>query len=337
MARPRSDRVNEIKARLQTRLSQGVHRAGDRFLSTREIAAAFQISYQTAHRIVQELTAEGLLERWAGSGTYIPGGETVLEGAQLLFNARGKRAGSFGARLLEDLARRLERDGVEAKVSWWTAGEVKLSRRHFPVMWECAPAVEGCVRARRAGLLLNDRPQPGLSAAYLDSISIDDFSGGVCAAELLGGVNGGENGRRARAKLAVLSGPAGDARSDERRDGFLSLIPNAAVVPAGSWFFEDGYRVAGEAVRLGRDGLFCCNDRLAEAVIAHCRDRPIKPPRLVGFDDAPVAEQLNLTTIAIPWAEMIAGAADLIKQHLGGGLTASRQLIFTPRPVVRKL
>jgi DNA-binding LacI/PurR family transcriptional regulator len=83
--------------------------------------------------------------------------------------------------------------------------------------------------------------------------------------------------------------------------------------------------------------LFCCNDRLAEAVIAHCRDREIEPPRIVGFDDAPVAEQLNLTTIAIPWAEMIACAADLIKQHLGGSRTASRQLIFTPRPVMRRL
>lgn len=332
MARPQTDRVREIKARLETRLKQGVYRPGDRFLSAREIAAAFQISYQTAHRVVRELADEGLLERWAGSGTYIPGGARLIEGAQLFFNARGKRAGSFGARLLEDLTRRLERDGIEWRVTWWSEGGVRFARDYFPVIWECPPAVETCIGQRRAGLLLNDRPQPGMGAAFLDSVSIDDYSGGACAAELLGG-----NGSRGKKRLAVLSGPSGDARSDARRDGFLSLVPHAAVVPAGSWYFEDGYKVAGAAVRAGSDGLFCCNDRLAEAVITHCRDHQVKPPRLVGFDDAPVAEQLNLTTIAIPWGELIAGAADLIKQHLNGSLTAARQLIFTPRPVMRKL
>jgi hypothetical protein len=40
-------------------------------------------------------------------------------------------------------------------------------------------------RNQIAALLLNDRPRPGLEAALLDSISIDDFSGGASAAQLL--------------------------------------------------------------------------------------------------------------------------------------------------------
>ena len=109
------------------------------------------------------------------------------------------------------------------------------------------------------------------------------------------------------------------------------------MVVAGSWYFEDGYAKAGAAVKAGRAGLFCCNDRLAEAVIAYCRAQDLAIPRVVGFDDAPVSEQLDLTTIAIPWDEMIAGAAGLIRRRLTGDSSVARQLILTPRPVIRFL
>jgi hypothetical protein len=335
MARPRSAKVTEIKARLQTRLAKGVYRDGDRFLSTRELASNFGISYQTAHRLIGELAEEGLLERRPASGTYIPGAGEVLAGIQLIFNERARRSGSFGARLLGELKGRLEKDRIPLKITWWSDGQVNFARDRFPVIWECPPAIEKCFKRRHAGLLLNDRPRPGLEAAFLDSVSIDDFSGGACAAQLLAAAaarsGAGQKG------FGILSGPTHDERSNQRRDGFLSLIPGASVVAARSWFYEDGFRQAGAAIRVSRRGLFCCNDRLAEAVITHCREKEIACPPIVGFDDAPVAESLNLTTIAIPWVELISGAADLIKKRLTGDSAAARQLIFTPRPIVRNL
>jgi DNA-binding LacI/PurR family transcriptional regulator len=90
-------------------------------------------------------------------------------------------------------------------------------------------------------------------------------------------------------------------------------------------------------MKQGRDGVFCCNDRLAQAVLHWCNEHHKVAPPLVGFDDAPVAETLDLTTIALPWEEMIAGAADVIKRRLAGAGGAARQLIFTPRPVIRRL
>jgi DNA-binding LacI/PurR family transcriptional regulator len=72
-------------------------------------------------------------------------------------------------------------------------------------------------------------------------------------------------------------------------------------------------------------------------VISHAQEHKRVCPRLVGFDDAPVAEELNLTTIAIPWDEVIGGAVEIIKRRLNGDTSAARQLIVTPRPVVRKL
>src|SRR5436190_10971201 len=110
MPRPRSEKVEEIKAKLITRLREGFYRAGDRFLSNRAVAQKFGISYQTAHRLVSELCAEEWLERRPASGTYIPGGKSRGDGVQFIFHKRATRAGSFGARLLAALCARLDRE-----------------------------------------------------------------------------------------------------------------------------------------------------------------------------------------------------------------------------------
>jgi DNA-binding LacI/PurR family transcriptional regulator len=95
--------------------------------------------------------------------------------------------------------------------------------------------------------------------------------------------------------------------------------------------------VAERVVQEGRGGIFCCNDRLAEAVLEWCAGHHRPVPPLVGFDDAPIAEQLGLTTIAIPWREMTAAAIAVIRRRLvETPATASRQ-VFAPRPVVRRL
>jgi hypothetical protein len=336
MAGQHHKKIEDVKTKIRARIGDGIHRPGDRFLSTRALASTFGISYQTAHRLAQELCDEGLLERRATSGTYIPGGHKEVSRVRLFFNERARRPHSFGARLLDGLTKRLSRDETPWEIVW--TGEAHgdkpadLGADCFPILWESPAVVAQCFAHRRAALLLNDRPQPGLPATFMDSVSIDDFSGGASAAQLL--LRELPSGRRA---LAVLSGPRQDRRGNDRRDGFLSVVPYAPVVPASGWYFDDGYAAAEAAVKAGREGLFCGNDRLAEAVTAYCRDHDLACPRLVGFDDAPVAEDLDLTTIAIPWDEMTAGAVDIVRKRLAGDTSTARQLILTPRPVVRRL
>lgn len=330
MPRPRSDKVEEIKQRLITRLRDGFYRAGDRFLSNRAVAQKFGVSYQTAHRLVSELCAEKWLERRPASGTYIPGGKARGEGAQLIFHPRARRAESFGARLLAALRQRLQRDRIPFRVAFLDDKRPALLNGFFPVIWESPAAVKACASEGRSALLLNDRPPSGMQAVYIDSVSTDDFSGGVCAAQLL------QQKSAARQGFAILSGPADDERSNRRVEGFRSVV-RAGVVAAGGWYFEDGYRSAGDALRRGPRGIFCCNDRLAEAVIDYCKRRSIACPPLVGFDDAPVAEKLNLTTIAIPWDELSGAAAEVIKRRLNGDTATSSHQMFMPRPVIRGL
>src|SRR5690606_1573830 len=108
---------------------------------------------------------------------------------------------------------------------------------------------------------------------------------------------------------------------------FKSNAPKATEFWAKSWFAEEAARVAPQVAGDRFAGVFCCNDRLAEALLGAGTTAAV-----VGFDDAPVAERLNLTTIAVPWAEIVAGAVEVVRRRLAGGTAAAAQLIFAPRP-----
>lgn len=326
--RQRSDKVAALKAKLIARLNDGFHRPGDRFLSNRAVAERYEISYQTAHRLISELCAEEYLERRPASGTYIAGHSAPLKGVELWFSMRAQRKGSFGAHLLEQLKKALVAHGIPHRIQWNSESSTPAAD-WYAVVWECPGVLPGIIAARRYMLLLNHRPQPGLEASLIDAIAVDDFSAGVCAAQVL--LAQCPSGRQ----FAVVAGPREDPRSLLRVAGFQSRLPFAKTISAGGWYFEDGMRVAKQAIETGADGVFCVNDRLAEAILAHCRELKVKPPPVIGHDNAPVAEELHLTTIEIPWDEMISAAINVIQQRLSGDSTAARQIILAQRPVFR--
>src|SRR5258708_1573587 len=115
----RTEKTLDVRQRLLTRLRNGFYQPGDRFLSNRSVAELFGISYQTAHRLIAELCAEGILERRPQSGTYVPGGVRALVGVQLVFHARAAKPHSFGAKLLAKLTERLADEPIN-----WTLGVV---------------------------------------------------------------------------------------------------------------------------------------------------------------------------------------------------------------------
>lgn len=330
MARPRSAHVQEVKAALTARLRSGFAHPGGRFLSTRAVALRFAVSYQTAHRLLAELETEGLLRRQAASGSYVPGKPAALRGAQLIFHPRARRKGSFGAHLLERLEAALTAQGVPWVRSWRAEGRTpRLRADHYPVAWECPPAIQAAASARRFALSLNDRPPVGLGGTYVDAVTTDDFSGGACAAELLKERTGRTDG------FAVLGGPADDPRSLQRIAGFRAHAGVNRVVHAESWFLEAGRDQAASVLAGKPTGIFACNDRLAEAVIDHCAAAALKLPPLVGFDNAPVAERLRLTTIGIPWRTMVSEAVQLIAARLRGGTDPARLVSLAHEPIHR--
>lgn len=331
MARPRTNRVKQVKAVLEARLADGFAQPGARFLSTRAVSQRFEISYQTAHRLLKELAEQGLLRRKAASGSYVAGERTALQGVQLLFNRRGRRPHSYGAHLLDILETALTARGITAARTWvGDDAPPRLKPELYPVVWESPPALQALGAARRFGLVLNNQPPPGLAGSYVDAITTDDFSGGACAAELLKERTGLARG------FVVLGGPRNDGRSQRRVAGFLAHAEGARVVWADSWFLEDSRRAAAETLAAKPAGVFACNDRLAQALLRSCRAARVTPPPVIGFDNAPIAEQIKLTTVGIPWTILVDHAVELIAARLAGGLQPARLVSLPHEPVLRR-
>jgi DNA-binding transcriptional regulator YhcF (GntR family) len=328
--RPRSQSVSAVKEQLISRLRDGFHQPGIRFLSNRAVARRFGISYQTAHRLIGELVVEGWLERQAGSGTYVAGRRQEWRGVDLVFNLRAQRTESFGAHLLGCLVQALERLDLRHRVNWDAGPAARAEDGWYPIVWERSEFVRAVAAQGRYALVLEDGPLHGVAASFVDTVSVDDFSGGVAAAEWMTARLGSGRGLR----LAVLAGPRGDIRNRLRVEGFLSVCKRARVVQAGGWFWEDGVRAAPKV--LDYDGVFAANDRLASAVLATAEARGTAVPCLIGFDDAPVAERMNLSTIAIPWEEIASTAAEVAQRRLQGDMRTAAGIIFSPRPVSRR-
>ena len=240
---------------------------------------------------------------------------------------RAAQSWSFGSKLLALLIKQLEAERIDCRVELAAESATPAADR-LPIVWELPADTAECVRRECQAVLINNRPASGMESMYIDSVSTDDFSGGACAAQLLRDHTGRRRG------FAVVAGPADDRRSALRTQGFTSVV-GGAVVAAGSWFHEHGYRTAEQAVRRGKAGIFCVNDQLASAVVQWCLDHKRPCPPIVGFDDAPVAERLNLTTIGLPWDEIVDGVVRIAKRRLAGDRATSSHQLFQPRPVIR--
>ena len=339
MARPVSEKVRRVDRLLRDHIEAGGLGPGERFPSTRAIARRHDICYQTAHRIVTALVAEGLLEARRGAGTFVAGAVPAPTGVLLLFHPRAKRPQSFGARLKALLEAALEKAAIPYATSW-SVSQLKRRPGLLPVYWESQPT--GDVRSGLTGpktfaLLLNDRRIPGIGGSCIDTISTDDYSGGVCAAEVLLAHKDFRERAGLLKRAMVLAAHDGDARSRDRIAGFRSLLPIdlRRVVHAGSWNREDGWNAAPLLFSQRPTALFCCNDRLAEGVIGFARAKNLDLPPIVGFDNAPVAEELNLTTIAIPWQEVVDTAVEIIKTRMAGCTKGARRQILAPTVVIR--
>lgn len=315
---------------LANRLRTEQVRPGRRFLSARALAAQFQISYKSAHRLLRELQQEGFLERRASSGTYHAGESTRLTGVQLVFHPRARDRGTLGADLLGRMETALRDRGIRLVRSWGDEQRVPaLLAGHFVVVWECPGAVRAAAEEQHYCLSLNNSPPPGTAAALVDAISADDFSGGANAAEILKQCTGKSG------SFAVLGGPRNDPRSQKRIAGFCAHVDDAWVCSADSWYAEDARVHAPKLLARKPAGIFGCNDRLAQAVVEHARSQGLSLPPIVGFDNAPVAASLGLTTVGIPWDIMVGEALRIIQERLAGSTSVARHIVLAHETVRR--
>lgn len=63
--------TRQIAEQIRTRCASGALRPGDRLPSVRQLAQELAVNQNTVLRVYERLTAEGLLERRHGDGTYV--------------------------------------------------------------------------------------------------------------------------------------------------------------------------------------------------------------------------------------------------------------------------
>ena len=219
MVRPRSQKVLELKEKLIRRIEHGYYQPGSRFLSNRALGQRFEISYQTADTLLRELVAEGYLFRKPGSGTYLRGEAPQWRGVDLVLNERAKRKGSFGALLRDRLLEGFAKEGIAVRICWDKPG-LRFAAGSLPVFWECKELPQVLLDEGRYCVLINQVPPKGLSAAFVDAVSVDDHSGGIAAGELV-------KARTRTKRIVVLGGPKSDQRCVDRVRGFQEVIPTA--------------------------------------------------------------------------------------------------------------
>ncbi len=178
----------------------------------------------------------------------------------------------------------------------------------------------GVLRAiRDLGIAL---PVVGLQAPAgpsSDVVGVDHVLGARLAAEHLVAL-----GHR---RIQHVSGPAGWAESEGRRQGFAEAIAAAGLevlpVVQGDWTAAAGFAAAAR-LDPGVTAVACANDQLAIGLMAALSDAGRRVPdevSVTGFDDLPEAAYLRpaLTTVRQDFDAIGRRAVELIARRLSGG------------------
>ncbi|MBV8416447.1 MAG: substrate-binding domain-containing protein [Verrucomicrobia bacterium] len=330
MGRKPSKEIQVIRDTLRAMVGDGFRQPGQRFVSGRYVSFRFGISYQTAHLLLKELEHDGFLNRRIGSGTFISGQKVRYRRARIVFAKRAGREGSFGDFLLRQLVTSLEQQRIEFIVTLQDIGDRDIGELDFPVIWERPELVHSLAKQQRRCLVLHDLPPPGIASLFVDSVSVDNFSGGMTAGQILA--------RLSPKRPVIVAGPLTDVRSALRTKGFLHIFPKARVIELESWFVESAQdKILPQLRSWSIDGLFCCSDRLAQATIISYAHSQRPTPPLISFDNTPLAEKLRISAIGIPWERLCKEATAIVKLRLAGHEEAASCHILPPQPVLRIL
>ncbi len=346
----------KIRERLERDISGGKYAAGEKFPSEAALVGRFGASRITVGRAVRELQEHGLLDRVAGSGTYVRGagprpkegllfglvipnlGETeifepICQGIAAAPEARGHGLlwahADLGAESREDQALELARYCVARHV----AGVFFAPLEFSPASPEINARVMKLLHAPGiAVVLLDRRPEEAGERRTCDLVGIDNHRAGYLAAEHL-------------------------LRLGARRVGFVRLEGQATTVKARVRGYQDAlveFGVAGHVfnMRANRamewnaearecDAFVCANDRVAGRWMQTLLGQGVHIPgdvRIVGIDDVNYASLLPvpLTTVHQPCREIGEAALRVMLERLARPKMAARDVLLDCTLVVRE-
>ena len=352
-------KYQEIVLDLRKAITLGEYKEGQRLPSEAELVKRFSTSRITVQRALKDLQHQGLIDRRAGSGTFvkrvdrtekfvfgllIPGlGETEIFEPICQGMARAGRAG--GHALLwgdtthtsgnkEQQTRELCEYYISRDVTGVFFAPVELTPNKDSVNLWVLDALE---KARIPVVLLDRCVFQYPKRSSFDLVGIDNRRAGYTVTEHL--LKHG--GTQLMFLAAPFSAPTVDARIAGFRDALrdYGCKDSDACVHIGSPDDSDAVRAA--LSKLQPDGFVCANDSTAAHLMRTLDQLGVRVPeeiRIVGIDDVKYAGLLGvpLTTVRQPCREIGEVAITLMLDRIAHPGMPSRDVLLDCKLVVRR-
>ncbi|MFP4300520.1 MAG: substrate-binding domain-containing protein [Spirochaetaceae bacterium] len=354
-------KYEHIYGELKRLIEEGHYRTGERLPSEAELAESFNVSRPTVTRALRALTEERLINRRAGSGSFVLEGENQKDTHRLfglLISGLGQReifepiTGQI-ATLAEANDFSLLWSGSELSGEDLGPSVVSVAKRYVssgvsgvffaPVEFsskarEINEAVIALFSQAEIPVVLIDTdyvPFPGRSA--YDLVGIDNFRGGYVVTEHLLETGAG--------RVDFLARPYSAYTISLRQQGYRTALLDRGIAPREEWIHsgepDDAEWVTEELLNKGVTELVCGNDETAASLMHTLDSMSVAIPsafRIVGFDDVRYAKLLRvpLTTLHQPVAEIGSAAVELMLWRAANPLAAARQVIISGHLVVRR-
>ena len=320
---PAAPKYQQVYSALRRDIQSGRLGAGDRLPSEAELVRLFGASRITVGRAVRDLQLAGLVERRAGSGTYVararPGGalsfgllipdlgeteifEPICLGMMASPLARehalvwGSLSGSGASK--EEEAWRLCRQYIDRRVSGVFFAPLELTPCKDDVNARIGAALD---EARIPVVLLDRTVVPYPRRGHHDLVGIDNRRAGYVITEHLL--------RLGARRIGFVAMPHAAATVDARESGYREALYTASAEVSAS-LVHRGDPSDASAIRTfletsAPDAIVCANDRTAGRLMHTILGLGYRVPadiRLVGIDDTDTAALLPvpLTTLRQP-------------------------------------
>jgi LacI family transcriptional regulator len=355
---------HEISRHLQTEIAAGRYGGGARLPSEMQLVRQFSVSRPTVARALRDLESRGLIERRAGSGTYVRSnlqrdatfrvlgllvpGLASTEIFQIICGEIAGLArvheygllwgGSTNPRVDTDAslkhAEEICKQFIERKVSGVFFAPAELQ----PGQEEANTQLAESLREAGIPVVLIDRDLSNFPRrSDFDLVGVDNLTGGYMLAEHLIKL-----GCR---KLHFVARPLSAGTVNARIAGIREALVRNRLDPDPGWI-RTGDPADVKFVRslvAGRqaDALICANDDTAAVLLRSLESQGVHVPhevRVVGFDDVKYATLVSvpLTTIHQPCRDIAIIAYQTMMKRLAEPALPVQSITLTPRLVVRE-
>ena len=355
---------NEISRFLESEIGAGKYNDGSRLPSEIQLVKQFDVSRPTVARALRDLEAKGLIDRRAGSGTYVRTNNQRTTATRILgllvpglsnteifqiicgeiaslarVNEYGLLwGGSTNPRVDTDASLKHTEEICKQFIDRKIAGVFFAPAELQPGQEKANTLLAESLREAGIPVVLLDRDlldYPGRSD--FDLVGIDNMASGFMMAEHLIKLGCQKNFFVAR----PFSASTVDARIAGVREAFIrhKIDPGIGWVRYGDPTDLKFVRslVAGRQA----DALICANDDTAAVLLRTLESERIHAPRdirVVGFDDVKYATLVSppLTTIHQPCRDIAVMAYRTMMERLADPTLPARSISLTPRLVVRE-